>query len=359
VVEIHDVLAMSGLLRPTVIVKSVETNPKPATVTYEPPDTAPLALSALLTTGASNVNELGETCVPTTVAIVIVLTTCASDCRVPAAFAEKQLTFVLDVHVTVLHATVVTCTDGVRSDGAKLKPVSVIETPRVSGAFFGKEADATGESNENEPDPPVPRTCAMVTVAPMDSDIPLDGLHCSVVAELHEVVRHSVVPTLALAVKSTSPKFKPEIVTAPPPLVGVFRGARKLATGASNDSASGFVPIRALTVTRKSMAEPTRPLAFEHCTVVIDDHEVVVQLALSSCTVGVDSCSRPKSRPLIVTTDVVDAGMLLAPAVITGASKVSIATTVPICALTVSNAGFRLVVYSSTPEPGTFSHLLR
>jgi hypothetical protein len=278
---------------------------------------------------------------------------------VPAAFAEKQLTFVLDVHVTVLHATVVICTDCVRSAEPKLMPVSVIERPRVSGAFFGKEADATGESNENEPVPPVPKTCAMVTTGVVDADTPLDGLHWSVVAELHEVVRHSVVPTLALAVKSTSPKFKPEIVTAPPPLVGVFRGARKLATGASNESASGFVPMRALTVTRKSMAEPTRPLAFEHCTVVIDDHEVVVQLALSSCTVGVDSCSRPKLRPLIVTTDVVDAGMLLAPAVITGASNVSIATTVPICALTVINAGFRLVVYSSTPEPRTFSHTLR
>jgi hypothetical protein len=60
VVEIHDVLAMSGLLRPTVIDKSVAPNPDPATVTYEPPDTAPLALSALLTTGASNVNELGS-----------------------------------------------------------------------------------------------------------------------------------------------------------------------------------------------------------------------------------------------------------------------------------------------------------
>jgi hypothetical protein len=80
-------------------------------------------------------------------------------------------------------------------------------------------------------------------------------------------------------------KFKPEIVTNDPLLVGLLYVMAELSTGASNEKRFWTVPTKVPTVRRTSLLEPNPPVPAKHVTVVAVLHPVVRHM--SSCTIAV------------------------------------------------------------------------
>lgn len=120
--------------------------------------------------------------------------------------------------------------------------------------------DTTGESNENT-EPIVPTRELTVSRPPRVAEIALEAqLHWSVVALLQEVVAQSVVsPRPMVGVADKAPKFKPDMVTVPPPECPRLPALMLVRTGASYVSTFCLVPTKALTV--KIAPRPVLPKA--------------------------------------------------------------------------------------------------
>jgi hypothetical protein len=92
-----------------------------------------------VTDGESNVND--ESCVPIRVDTV---KPTSIDEPYPSAMAHEIAELLS--HAVVAHATELTAIEGVVSDSAKFKPVTVMLRPAVDAPFIGRSALMTGES---------------------------------------------------------------------------------------------------------------------------------------------------------------------------------------------------------------------
>jgi hypothetical protein len=92
-----------------------------------------------VTAGESNVKD--ESCVPIKVATV---RPTSIDAPYPLAMAQEMAELLS--HAVVAHATELTAMDGVVSDSANCRPVTVILSPAVDAPFLGRIALKIGES---------------------------------------------------------------------------------------------------------------------------------------------------------------------------------------------------------------------
>jgi hypothetical protein len=129
-----------------------------------------------------------------------------------------------------------------------LKPESVSVTPAELGAFQGATLHSTAASYVNDAAKVDTR---LLIVAVTLNAVPAPGgtVHEVEVTEIHDVVRHGVVPMVALADKWLAPKFVPTIVVVDDADSGAFGFASCVSTGASNVKTADLVPTCAASVT--------------------------------------------------------------------------------------------------------------
>jgi hypothetical protein len=155
---------MSGLLRPTVSVTSVGPNPEPATVTYEPPDTAALTRAADETRGASKLKLLLAWSVPTT---PLTVTATNAAFKIESVDGETHVTVVAELQPVVEHVLEAelrpkNATVPDPSAWLKLSPEIVSDAPPVDAALTGA-ADETRGASKVKPKSSVPTTWAIVS----------------------------------------------------------------------------------------------------------------------------------------------------------------------------------------------------
>jgi hypothetical protein len=161
----------------------------------------------------------------------------------------------------------------------KFRPEIVTVAPPVSPEFNERVKLTAGESKVKLR-PLVPTTALTVTLdLGAVATVAAGVWHCTAVADVHDEVLHSAVPTnVVVSVRLYAPKLRPAIVTVPPPEIATLGGAGPDSTGASNVKAlTARVPTTAPTVT---LAYPLCTLAtgIAHWTVVADDHAAVAHV---------------------------------------------------------------------------------
>ena len=184
----------------------------------------------------------------------------------------------------------------------KLSPVT---TTRFSAdrAVFRSTYESVGASKESKLVAPVPTSDDTVTPAyPRElrgqPALLVGSWHCTVVAEVHAVLRAPYPSTAALADKSADPKFSPVTVTELRPLEAMFRNAVD-STGLSYEKNLGPVPVSRFTV--RANVGSSR-FAVMQLTDVDDDHELVRQSLERTVSVAVSS-NQPKLRPVTLMDD--------------------------------------------------------
>ena len=161
----------------------------------------------------SKVNA-GKLRVPKT-ALTVTHSPALADAPVPGLHA----TVVLDVHADVLHSSsMIACAVGVLATAPKLSPEIVTEMPADNGVFVLGSKLAVGKSKLHT-GMPVPATAPTVTTLHPKMSTTGFNKHATVVAELHDDVKHtprSPPPprsSPAVAVCSPIPKLSPVTVT--------------------------------------------------------------------------------------------------------------------------------------------------
>jgi hypothetical protein len=152
-----------------------------------------------------------------------------------------------EVHEAVAHATAATDTVPVKSGGPKFSPVTTIDRPADLGLFVGVASDARGASNESNV-VPVPATAPTVTATRSSCFSNDAAVHTTEVLEDQPVVAQAAHDKAAEEVLASPAKLKPETVTDPPPLGGLFSSPYE-ATGASYEKPPNCVPATAPIVT--------------------------------------------------------------------------------------------------------------
>jgi hypothetical protein len=187
---------------------------------------------------------------------------------------DMQLTVVADVHDEVKQTPCSSPAVAVCSRTPKFSPLMLNGAYPLCGAF-SRTSDATAES-KLKIGLPVPAADATVTLPlPNISQSPLDT-HPTVVAEVHDDVKHTPRSSPALAVASLVPKLTPLTVNDAYPLCAELacatdaRAASKLKIGCP-------VPDTAATVTIADWKRSAN--AFDrHASVVADVHDKVKQI---------------------------------------------------------------------------------
>jgi hypothetical protein len=125
----------------------------------------------------------------------------------------------------------------------------------------GAACDATGASNENAgvPVPTTPATVRLTVRAAVQDPPPNAGAaHLVVVGVDHDVVRQTVLPNVAVEVKSWGPNCRPRKLRVAPPVGGVFR-AESDKMGASNVNLAAEVPATSATLRAVGWLRPAPP----------------------------------------------------------------------------------------------------
>ena len=184
----------------------------------------------------------------------------------------------------------------------KLSPVT---TTRFSAdrAVFRSTYESVGASKESKLVAPVPTSDDTVTPAyPRElrgqPALLVGSWHCTVVAEVHAVLRAPYPSTAALADKSADWRFSPVTVTELRPLEAMFRNAVD-STELSYEKNLGPVPVSRFTV--RANVGSSR-FAVMQLTDVDDDHELVRQSLERTVSVAVSS-NQPKLRPVTLMDD--------------------------------------------------------
>jgi len=260
-------------------------------------------------------------------------------------FGVRHAAELVDVHVAVLHATVLKRNDVVNSIDPKFKPRTVTEASPVEGVLSWLSLKSGASKLKARSLVPVAEWTVIVKVSSCASN----GLdrHITEVPVVHVAVLHDARAVTVDAVRSTPPKFRPSTVTEEPPEDGVFTGT-KLATGPSKLIWKSAVPTSKATVTVGLSLLPP-PVLIKQVSTVLDCHAIVWQNASPSRDEWVKSNSR-KASPIKETDIPPDVGRLRSAETEdkTGASKVyASACWVPANAPTVMAVAARLAARES------------
>ena len=188
------------------------------------------SLCSKLTAPSKVKNEFSVPLTLATVTVVFVTDVAVAD-------AARHCTLVALAHDDVAQSMSATEPVGVRSVPAKLRPLSVTDSPPDAGMLLSptRARLATGASNVNTA-LPVPDTLATVIVMMLSPLLDADAMHCTVVPLTHADVAQLTSPTVAVGVKSSDAKASPLSVAVSPPLCCMLElpMSAELATGAVN-----------------------------------------------------------------------------------------------------------------------------
>jgi len=216
----------------------------------------------------------------------------------PTAF-DRHITVVADVHDDVKHtprspppprssAAVAVC-----SPTPKLRPDTVTDAYPLNGAF--RQASEAAAASKLKIGLPVPDTAATVTLADLKMSANAFDRHATVVADVQEEVKHTPrspsppCSSAAVAVKSATPKSRPDTIRDAYPLRGAFWWLCE-ASAASKLRVNVDVPTVDPTVSRSSRSDATVELIIEPAEqrrLVADDHAEVEQAILDRDDVAV------------------------------------------------------------------------
>jgi len=213
-------------------------------------------------------------------------------------------------------------TVAVGSQAPKLMPKSVTLVPPEAALFpTGAACDATGASNENAR-VPVPTTLATVRLtvrAAVQNPPPNAGArHVTYVGVDHDVVPQTVLPNVAVEVKSWGPNCRPRRLSVAPPVGGVFR-TESVKMGPSNVNLAAEVPATSATLStigRLRPAPPGSPKAMAEAGTDPRTNVIVVALihvvdqAWPRSRADGETLVAQKFNPLTVTTAPPDRGAL-------------------------------------------------
>jgi len=190
---------------------------------------------------------------------------------------DKQPRLVADVHDDVTQTPRSSPAVAEKSREPKLSPLTLNNAYPLCGAF-SRTSDATAES-KLKIGRPVPAADATVTLPlPNISKSPLDT-QPTVVAEVHDDVKHTPRSSPALAVASLVPKLTPLTVNDAYPLSGKFASTDEN-VAASNVNIVPPVPTTLPTVAAmKAVYCSGTPVPERQLTDEADDHDEVAQTA--------------------------------------------------------------------------------
>jgi len=207
-------------------------------------------------------------------------------------------------------------------------PETVKVTPAELGEFHGTTLHSTAASYEKDVWNVDTRLAIVATTLNAVPD-PAGTEHEADVTDIHDVVKHCVEPTVALADKLLAAKFVPTIVTVDVADRGAFGLWSCVITGASNVKTADLVPTCAASVTAAWYPDPEPPYPSKHCTDVEEDHEVVMNCDEPSRAVIVTSVTAKLKPKTVTLRPPVVAAFGWSSAVTIGALKENTAVAVP------------------------------
>lgn len=167
------------------------------------------------------------------------------------------------VHELVTQSIPSRATDVVTSDAAKFTPNNDSPNPPDVAPLPENNELIVGASNEIT-DSAVVAIEAMVIVLRSAVAGPLiGGAQVILVALFHDVLWQTVLPSLAVGVRSSSAKLSPTIVIDVPPVEGAFGAAMCVEDGASNVKSSSALPTTPPIVTIPPKDRPKEPAVLQ------------------------------------------------------------------------------------------------